>query len=75
VSAHEKPFASVTVEGPARIISTGIAEATARLLAKITGQTPPSAPNDEVLAGMDRVILEITVERAYALSYLPASGS
>ena len=75
VSAHEKPFASVTVEGPARIITSGISEPTARLLAKIAGQTPPSAPTDEMLASMDRVILEITVERAYALSYVPASGS
>jgi PPOX class probable F420-dependent enzyme len=75
VCAHEKPFASVTIEGPVRIISSGISAPTALLLAKITGQTPPSPPTDEMLASIDRVILEITIERAYALSYLPASGS
>jgi PPOX class probable F420-dependent enzyme len=71
VVAHAKPFAMVTVEGSARILTTGIAETTGRIFARITGQ--PAAPfTDEVLAGMDRVILEIAIERVSAVAYVPS---
>jgi PPOX class probable F420-dependent enzyme len=70
VLAHAKPYASVTVEGPARIVSSGIAAPTARLMARITGQEPANQLTDEMLASMDRVILELHVEHVYGVSYV-----
>jgi hypothetical protein len=57
------------VEGPARILRSGIADVTARIFAKMTGGNPPEM-TDKTLADMDRVILEITVDRVYGASYL-----
>ncbi|MBM3673946.1 MAG: hypothetical protein FJW88_03160 [Actinobacteria bacterium] len=71
VPAHERPFASVTLEGPARIVTEGAGAITTALFGKIFG-TPPDPPlTDEAVAAMDRVILELTVARAYGASYLP----
>ena len=65
----EPPYPSVTVEGPARILTTGIGQASARLFAAISGsETGPLS--DEDLASLDRVILEITCARVYGASYL-----
>lgn len=69
VVGHARPFPSVTVEGSARIVRSGIADATSRIFAKMTGGDPPEM-TDETLAGMDRVILEISVDRVYGASYL-----
>jgi len=69
VVGHAPPFPSVTVEGPARILRSGIADATARIFVKMAGGDPPEL-TDETLAGMDRVILEISVDRVYGASYL-----
>jgi PPOX class probable F420-dependent enzyme len=69
VVGHAPPFPSVTVEGPARILRGGIADATARIFAKMTGGNPPEM-TDKTLADMDRVILEITMDRVYGASYL-----
>jgi PPOX class probable F420-dependent enzyme len=70
VMGHEKPFPSLTVEGPARVLREGIGEATARVMQKITGNTPDTPPTDEQLAAGDRVILEIGIERIYGISYV-----
>jgi hypothetical protein len=70
VFAHARPFASVTVEGPARVLRENVGEPTARILEKIRGERPPLAPDDAALARQDRVILEITIERVYGASYL-----
>ena len=70
VLGHEKPFPSVTVEGPARILTTGIAEATTRIFESITGEKPADPLTDEILAGVDRVILELTVEHVYGVSHM-----
>jgi PPOX class probable F420-dependent enzyme len=76
VFAHEKPFASVTVEGPARVLREGISEPTARIVERIRGVRPETAPSDAQLAAADRVILEIAIERVYGASWIPgASGS
>jgi PPOX class probable F420-dependent enzyme len=70
VSGHEKPFPSCTVEGPARILTTNIGEPTARILESIRGVRPDAVPTDEGLAALDRVILEIGVEKVYGVSYI-----
>ena len=46
-----------------------LGQPTARLLARITGQTP--SLTDDALAAMGRVILEVVVERVYGVSYVP----
>jgi PPOX class probable F420-dependent enzyme len=73
VMGQEVPYPSVTVEGPAHIRTAGIGQPTARIFAAITGNE--SAPlSDEDLAGLDRVILEITCARVYGASYLPTAA-
>lgn len=74
VQGVARPFPSVTVEGPARITRTGVGEPTARIMARILESPPGAAPTDEELAAVDRVILEIDVERVYGASYLPAGA-
>jgi PPOX class probable F420-dependent enzyme len=74
VMGHAKPYPQVVVTGPARIVRTGIAETTGRLFGRITGSAPEPPLTDEALAGMNRVILELTIERVAAASYLPAEG-
>jgi PPOX class probable F420-dependent enzyme len=70
VFGHAKPWPSFTVEGPARIRREGIAEPTARVLARIAGSPPSNPPSDEMLAKAGRVILELDVERVYGASYV-----
>jgi PPOX class probable F420-dependent enzyme len=70
VMGHAKPFPSLTVEGPARVLRKDIGEPTARVMQKITGKAPQATPSDEQLAASDRVILEIEVERVYGVSYV-----
>lgn len=72
VLGHEKPFPSVTVEGPARILTEGIGEPTARLFGRISGQPPADPPTDEALAGLDRVILELTVDHVHGVAHFEA---
>jgi PPOX class probable F420-dependent enzyme len=72
VLGHEKPFPSVTVEGPARILTEGIGGPTAQLFGLIFGQEPGEAMSDEALAAVDRVILELTIERVYGVSHFEA---
>jgi PPOX class probable F420-dependent enzyme len=73
VTGHEPPYPSVTVEGPARIRTTGIGLASARIFAAMTGKEAGPL-SDEDLAALGRVILEITCARAYGASYLPAAA-
>lgn len=70
VLGHETPFPSVTVEGPARIVTEGVGAKTTRIFEKITGQPMADPLTDKAMAARDRVILEITVERAYGASHL-----
>ena len=71
VMGHLPPYPAVTVEGAARIISSGAGEATARIFARIMGKEPDEPLTDEALAQMDRVILELSVDHVYGLSYIP----
>ena len=68
---HDAPFPCVTVEGPARIVSEGAGATTTRIIEAMSG-TPMAEPlSDEAVAAMGRVVLEITVERAYGATHLP----
>ncbi|GAA4088917.1 TIGR03618 family F420-dependent PPOX class oxidoreductase [Nonomuraea soli] len=69
VAGAAAPYPSVTLEGPARIRTEGIGADTARVWSRIGGR-PVDAMADADLAAMDRVILEIAVERVYGASYL-----
>jgi len=69
VFGHEKPFPACTVEGTATILTSGIAEPTARIIEKIRGQKPPQL-TDAMLAATDRVVLEIAIERVYSVAYI-----
>ena len=64
VLGHEQPFPSVTVEGPARILTEGIGEPTTQIFAKISGATPEKRLTDDDLVAVDRVILELTTSTA-----------
>jgi PPOX class probable F420-dependent enzyme len=70
VLGHAKPFPQVVVEGAARIVESGIAEPTMRIFERISGSRPASPLTDEMLAGMKRVILEITIEKVRDVSYV-----
>lgn len=72
VLGHENPFPSVTVEGPARILTEGIGGPTAQLFGLIFGQAPGEVMSDEALAAVDRVILELTIGRVYGVSHFEA---
>ena len=64
------PFPSVTVEGSARIVDSGIAPVTARIFARISGGDPPELAEAD-LAAMRRVLIEIDVDHVYGTSYPP----
>ncbi|TMR99754.1 PPOX class F420-dependent oxidoreductase [Nonomuraea basaltis] len=67
------PYPSVTLEGAARIRSAGIGADTARVWSRIGGQSVEPL-SDAELAAMNRVVLEITVERVYGASYLESTS-
>jgi PPOX class probable F420-dependent enzyme len=72
---HESPYPSVTLSGTARILTDGIGPATAAVAQQITGASEPPEPmSDAVLADAGRVILEITIERVTAASYIPQAS-
>lgn len=73
VSGHAPPFPSVTVEGRATLRRQDIAEDTARIFALIGGAEPPADLTDELLASIDRVIVELAVDRVYGPSHLERS--
>jgi PPOX class probable F420-dependent enzyme len=72
VQGLAKPFPCVTVEGRARVLREGVGEPTARLMAHILGTPVGVAQTDEELAAVDRVILELSIDRIYGASYLEA---
>ena len=72
VQGPAKPYPSVTLEGPARIVRNAIGPPTARIWARIAGSPPGDAMSDEELAAIDRVILAIDVDRVYGASNLEA---
>ena len=73
---HEPPYPSVTLSGPARIITEQIGPGTATIAQRISGASEPPEPmSDAVLAEAGRVLLEITIERVTAPSYIPPAGA
>lgn len=70
-----RPFPSLTVDGPARILSEGVAGPTVRLRERISGQPVTDPPTDADLAAIKRVILAIQIERVYGVSYIDQRAS
>jgi predicted pyridoxine 5'-phosphate oxidase superfamily flavin-nucleotide-binding protein len=70
VYGAERPHSGVAVEGPARVLTEGIGELTSRLFERIFGAAPQDELSDEVLASIDRVIIEITVEHAHVARFM-----
>jgi PPOX class probable F420-dependent enzyme len=70
VLAHEAPFGSVTVEGKARIVREGSGAATTKIFEKISGSSLPEPITDEQCETMNRVILELTIDRTYGAIHL-----
>jgi hypothetical protein len=71
VHGPERPFPSVTVEGVSRIRRHDITEPMAHVTERVRGE--PVVLNDEEWAALDRVLLEIAIERVYGASYLDLS--
>ncbi|MGP3936824.1 TIGR03618 family F420-dependent PPOX class oxidoreductase [Nonomuraea sp. KM88] len=63
------PYPSATLEGGARVRTEDIGGDTALVWSRI-GDRPVEPVSDSDLATMNRVILEIIVERVYGTSYL-----
>lgn len=73
VRGAEAPYPSATFAGPAEIRTHEIGIPTARIMQRITeAPEPPEPQTDEALAGVDRVILSITVTQVAAANYLPS---
>jgi PPOX class probable F420-dependent enzyme len=71
ITGHVAPYPCVTVEGPARLVTEGAGATTTRIIEAMSG-TPMAEPlSDETVAAMGRVVIEITVERAYGASHVP----
>ena len=73
VMAHERPYPSATLSGPAEILTESIGAATAAIMWRIANTAEqPKRMSDEALGEIGRVILAITVERVTAQNYIPA---
>lgn len=69
VRGAARPYPSVTLECRAVVRREGIGDITALLFTKIFGRETEPMSDDE-LAAIDRVVLELTVERVYAVTYV-----
>jgi PPOX class probable F420-dependent enzyme len=71
VRGDEQPYPSAVFSGPARIVTEGVGPGTALIMQRITGASePPEVQADEALAAVDRVLLEITIDRVSAVNYM-----
>jgi len=71
VLGHRRPFPSVTLGGPAEVLTQDIGPATAQVMQRIMDlDAPPEPQTDEALAGVGRVILAIAVERVGPVNHL-----
>jgi PPOX class probable F420-dependent enzyme len=76
VLGHEQPYPSATFSGSAEILTEDIGPATAAVMQRIAATPePPEPQSDEALAGVDRVILAIKVERVGAANYIPVAAT
>lgn len=71
VTGHTAPFPCVTVEGPARIVTEGAGALTTRIFERMSGAPMADPLSDETVAAMGRVIIELTIERAYGATHIP----
>ncbi|MFM7060595.1 MAG: TIGR03618 family F420-dependent PPOX class oxidoreductase [Actinomycetes bacterium] len=71
VTGHDAPYPCVTVEGPARIVTEGAGAATTRIFERMSGAPMPEPLSDDTVAAMGRVIIELTIERAYGATHIP----
>lgn len=71
VTGHEAPYPCVTVEGPAHLLTEGTGAATTRIIEAMSGAPMADPLSDEAVAAMGRVIIELTVERAYGATHIP----
>lgn len=71
VRGDEQPYPSATFSGAAAIRTEGIGPATAAVMQRIVGSDEPPPPqSDEALAEVGRVILELSIERVSAVTYV-----
>lgn len=71
VRGGEKPYPAFTVEGAAVLLDgEGVGDITSELFAKIFGQPLDEPFTDEKVRSMNRVVIELTPEKVYAVSYL-----
>jgi PPOX class probable F420-dependent enzyme len=71
VMGFVRPFPAATFSGSATVLTQDIGDATAALTQRFMGtEELPEPQTDEALAGVGRVIIEITVERVTAANFL-----
>lgn len=71
VRGDEQPYPSATFSGHAVIKSKDIGLSTAKVMQRIAGSDElPPAQSDEALAEVGRVILELSIERLSAVTYV-----
>jgi hypothetical protein len=55
-------------------VTEGVGGPTTRIFTKISGTAPEKPLTDDDLITVDRVILELTIERVYGVSHLKEAG-
>jgi len=73
ITGHAAPYPCVTVEGTARIVTEGAGATTTRIFERMTGSPMEDPLTDETVAAMGRVVIELTVERAYGATHIPGA--
>ena len=71
ITGHRAPYPCVTVEGAARIVTEGAGATTTRIFEQMTGNPMEDPLTDDAVAAMGRVVIELTVERAYGATHIP----
>ncbi|MEY3362099.1 MAG: hypothetical protein RL531_1818 [Actinomycetota bacterium] len=71
ITGHTAPYPCVTLEGAARIVTEGAGPTTTRIFERMTGAPMADPLSDEAVAAMGRVIIELTIERAYGATHIP----
>jgi PPOX class probable F420-dependent enzyme len=71
VMGHERPFPSVTVAGPAEILTEGIGPRTAAIAQRMMGlDEPPEPQTDAALAEVGRVLIAVEARAVGPASYI-----
>ncbi len=71
VMGHEPPYAPGVFSGAAEIITENIGRPTAAIMQRIADLAePPPQQTDEALADIERVVLQIMVDRVSAVNYI-----